>query len=56
MNTTDAFRCNLLLANNFKGWIFKDVLKFVMLQPEVTKGYKDGKYYLLSEFIDLDEL
>ena len=39
-----------------KGWMFKDVLKFVMQQPEVVKGYKDGKYYLPSEFLDDDEL
>ena len=39
-----------------KGWMFKDVLKFVMQQPEVLKGYKDGKYYLPSEFLDDDEL
>ena len=39
-----------------KGWMFKDVLKFVMQQPEVLKGYKDGKYYLPSKFLDDDEL
>lgn len=38
-----------------KGWMFNDVMRFVMTQPEVVKGYKDGKDFLPSMFTD-DEL
>mmetsp|Transcript_15637 Transcript_15637/g.26064 ORF Transcript_15637/g.26064 Transcript_15637/m.26064 type:complete len:236 (-) Transcript_15637:64-771(-) len=39
-----------------KGWMFNDVMKFIMTQPEVVKGYKDGKDYLPSMYLDDDEL
>ena len=38
-----------------KGWMFNDVMRFVMRQPEVAKGYKDGKDYLPSMYSDDDD-
>jgi len=38
-----------------KGWMFKDVMKFIMQQPEVAKAYKDGKYYTPEEFKTSDD-
>ena len=39
-----------------KGWMFNDVVRFIMQQPEVVKGYKDGKDYYPSMYTDDDEL
>ena len=35
--------------------MFNDVMKFVMRQPEVVKGYKDGKDYLPSHYAEDDD-
>lgn len=39
-----------------KGWMFNDVMSFIMTQPEVVKGYKDGKDFFPSMYQDDDEL